>query len=156
MDAVDASPAQAVTSFARLAPRLHLVHAEVTEHLTSQPASYDVLYSVVGAVDFTDPHRMLPAAATALRPGGRLVFSALAHYVGGAPAELHALPADLPVTDPDGCPAAVLRRWVLHQQVWKRLPALAGLTAISAAVLPALKTGTRTANTLFLQAFRPA
>jgi 2-polyprenyl-3-methyl-5-hydroxy-6-metoxy-1,4-benzoquinol methylase len=37
-----------------------------------------VLYSVFGAVDFTDPQELLPAVFSALQPGGRLVFSTLA------------------------------------------------------------------------------
>ncbi|MFD5968369.1 class I SAM-dependent methyltransferase [Streptomyces sp. NPDC060311] len=87
--AVDASPAQHAMSsglYGHLTSRLRLVHCDVTRHLHAAPGIYDVLYSVFGAVDFTEPRELLPAAASALRPGGRLAFSTLAHHLGGAPA----------------------------------------------------------------------
>ncbi len=87
--AVDASPAQhamASDLYGHLAPRLRLTRCGVLPHLRTSAHTYDVLYSVFGAIDFTEPHELLPAAATALRPGGRLVFSTLAHHLGGAPA----------------------------------------------------------------------
>ncbi|MFE9679369.1 class I SAM-dependent methyltransferase, partial [Streptomyces sp. NPDC006259] len=75
--AIDASPAQhamATDLYARLAPRLRIVQSDVVPHLQAMTGAYDVLYSVFGAVDFTDPRELLPAAAAALKPGGRLVF----------------------------------------------------------------------------------
>ncbi|HEY9440526.1 MAG TPA: class I SAM-dependent methyltransferase, partial [Streptomyces sp.] len=54
--AVDASPAQyamATDLFGHLAPRLHIVGSDVLDHLATMTRSYDVLYSVFGAVDFT-------------------------------------------------------------------------------------------------------
>lgn len=75
----------AVGLYGHLAPRLRCVHAWAVEHLRVRAGAYDVLYSVFGAVDFTEPRALLPAACAALRPGGRLVFSTLAHHVGGAP-----------------------------------------------------------------------
>lgn len=73
--AVDSSPAQtglAADLFGYLAPCLRIVDSDVVAHLQALDGTYDVLYSVFGAVDFTDPRELLPAAATALRPGGRL------------------------------------------------------------------------------------
>ncbi|MEU2021257.1 class I SAM-dependent methyltransferase [Streptomyces sp. NPDC016469] len=75
---MDASPAQhylATAMYGTLSPRLRLVHRDVIPHLDAHPATHDVLYSTFGAVDFTDPGTLLPAAAGALRPGGRLAFS---------------------------------------------------------------------------------
>lgn len=72
--AVDASPAQhamATDLHAHLAPRLRLVQSGAVPHLQAMTGTYDVLYSVFGAVDFTEPRELLPAAATALKPGGR-------------------------------------------------------------------------------------
>jgi hypothetical protein len=60
--------------YGHLAPRLRLVPSDVADHLHAMAATYDVLYSVFGAVDFTEPRELLPAASAALRPGGRLVL----------------------------------------------------------------------------------
>jgi SAM-dependent methyltransferase len=95
--AVDASPAQhamATDLYARLAPRLRIVQSGAVPHLQAMTGTYDVLYSVFGAVDFTDPRELLPAAAAALKPGGRLVFATLAHYLSGAPAQPDAVAAE--------------------------------------------------------------
>jgi len=156
VDAIDASAAQhamATGLFAALAPRLRLVHADVTAHLRAAPAAYHVLYSVFGAVDFTDPRELLPAAAAALRPGGRLVFATLAHYVNGAPAQADAVHAEIAARLPDGRPAT-MRRWVLQEHVWTRLLGEAGLTGITVDVLPACGHGPRSAGTLLVTSVR--
>lgn len=44
-----------------LAPRLRIVHGDVVSHLNAMRGTYDVLYSVFGAVDFTNPRELLPA-----------------------------------------------------------------------------------------------
>ncbi len=153
--AVDASPAQhamAMDLYGHLTPRLQLVQSDVVEHLRAAPGTYDVLYSVFGAIDFTEPRRLLPAAAAALRPGGRLVFSTLAHYVSGAPAQPDVEHADIPARTPDGEPAT-MRRWVLQERVWVKLLDEAGFTRISGDLLPAGQ-GPRAADTLMLTAWR--
>ncbi|WP_308114225.1 class I SAM-dependent methyltransferase [Streptomyces brasiliscabiei] len=93
---VDASPTQHAMSpglHAHLAPRLCMVQRGAVPHLRAMPGVYDVLYSVFGAVDFTDPRELLPAAAAALTPGGRLVIAPLAPYLSGAAAQPDVLPA---------------------------------------------------------------
>ncbi|MGV9688732.1 class I SAM-dependent methyltransferase [Streptomyces sp. NPDC003444] len=157
VDAVDASPAQhamATALYGPLAPRLRLVHRDVVTHLRANPGAYDVLYSVFGALDFTDPRELLPAAASALRPGGRLVFSTLAHYLSGAPARPDVTAADIPARDPDG-ESATLRRWVLREHVWTGVLGEAGFTAIRVEELPA-GGGGRAAAALLVTAERPA
>jgi SAM-dependent methyltransferase len=156
VDAIDSSAAQhamATGLYGHLAPRLRLVHSDVVSRLRASPAAYDVLYSVFGAVDFADPHHVLPAAAAALRPGGRLVFATLGHYQGGAPAEADAVPADIPAKGPDG-EQATMRRWVLQEQVWTKLLAAAGLTHITTDGLPASGDGAQAAATLLVSARR--
>lgn len=155
--AIDSSPAQhtlATDLYGHLAPRLRPVHADVVEHLRTAPACYDVLYSVFGALDFTEPADLLPAAATALRPGGRLVFSTLARHLDGAPARSDATPADISARTPEGRPAA-MRRWVLQEHVWAGLLHEAGFTHVRAETLPAVADGPRAAPTLLVTASRP-
>ncbi|MFB7908443.1 class I SAM-dependent methyltransferase [Kitasatospora sp. NPDC056076] len=157
VDAVDGSPAQHAMSrdlYSDLAPRLRTLHADVVEHLDAHPGAYDVLYSVFGAFDFTDPRRLLPAAARALRPGGLFAASTLGHYIGGAPAEPDVRHADIPARDADGLPAS-MRRWVLQEHVWTKLLEEADFTAISIARFPPTTSGARAADTLLIQAYRP-
>ncbi|BCL33373.1 class I SAM-dependent methyltransferase [Streptomyces aurantiacus] len=135
--AVDASPAQhamASDLYGHLAPRLCLTRCGVLPHLRTSAHTYDVLYSVFGAIGFTEPHELLPAAATALRPGGRLTFSTLAHHLGGAPAHPDVQHTDMSAKTPDG-EAAHMHRWVLQEQVWRQLLDETGFTRISTEVL---------------------
>ncbi|GHA71883.1 hypothetical protein GCM10010372_83510 [Streptomyces tauricus] len=155
IDAVDASPAQHTTAtnlYGHLAPPLRLIHRDVTQHLHTSAGTYDVLYSVFGAVDFTAPHDLLPAAARALRPGGRLVFSTLAHHLGGASAHPDVQHTDITAKTPHG-EAATLRRWVLQEHVWTKLLDEAGFTRIRTEVLSG-RADPRGADTLLVTAFR--
>ncbi|MQY10888.1 hypothetical protein SRB5_10010 [Streptomyces sp. RB5] len=143
VDAIDASPAQhamACGLYGGLTPRLHLVHAGAVDHLRAHPDTYDVAYAVFGAPDFTDPRVLLPEAARALRPGGRLVFSTLAHYRGGSPAEIDVIPSSAPAKLPDGR-AATLTRWVLRAYVWAKLLEAAGLADVTVEEFPAVGGG---------------
>ncbi|MEV7603523.1 class I SAM-dependent methyltransferase [Kitasatospora sp. NPDC089797] len=156
VDAVDASPAQhamASALYGHLAPRLRTVHADVAEHLNERPGGYNVLYSVFGAVDFTDPRLLLPAAARALHPGGMFAAATLGHYIGGAPAEPDVQHADVPARAPDGTPTT-MRRWVLQEHVWTKLLDSAGFTEITIDRLPPATPGPRSADTLLLRAYR--
>ncbi|MFG2775987.1 class I SAM-dependent methyltransferase [Streptomyces sp. NPDC048350] len=157
VDAVDASPAQhamATDLYSHLAPRLRLVPCDVLDHLRTTAGTYDVLYSVFGAIDFTEPHRMLPAAVGALKPGGRLAFSTLAHYLSGAPGQTDVVPADIPAKTPDG-ESTTMRRWVLQEQVWTKVLDEAGFTGIETTILPSAAQGPRAAGTLLVTAVRP-
>ncbi|MET9116049.1 class I SAM-dependent methyltransferase [Streptomyces longwoodensis] len=156
--ALDASPAQhamATSLYAHLGPRLCIVQSDAVSHLQAMTGTYDVLYSIFGAVDFTDPRALLPTAAAALKPGGRLVYSTLAHYLNGAPAQPEAVAADIPAKTPDGEPTT-MRRWVLHEHVWTKLLDEAGFTNITVDVLPATAHGPRTADTLLVSADHPS
>lgn len=155
--AVDASPAQYAMAgdlFGHLVPRLRIVPSDVVDHLRAMAGTYDVLYSVFGAVDFTEPRALLPAASAALRPGGRLVFSTLAHYLGGTPAQADVTSADIPARTSDGG-TTTMRRWVLQEHVWTKLLYEAGFTTIDVDVLPAPADGPRSATTLLVTAFLP-
>jgi SAM-dependent methyltransferase len=121
--------------YGHLAPRLRIVPSDVVAHLRATPGTYDVLYSVFGAVCFTDPRRLLPAVAQALKPGGRLVFSTLGVFLNGEPAEREVRHADIPAKTPTGEPTT-MRRWVLHQNVWQKALDQAGFTHVQAEPLP--------------------
>ncbi|MEV7020287.1 class I SAM-dependent methyltransferase [Streptomyces sp. NPDC093991] len=152
--AIDASPAQharATGLYAHLYPRLRIVRRDAVSHLQAMTGAYDALYSVFGAVDFTDPRQLLPAAAAALKPGGRLVFATLAHYLNGAPAQPGVAAADIPAKTPDG-EATTMRRWVLQEHVWTTLLEEAGFTGITVDRLPASTDEPHTAETLLVSA----
>lgn len=158
VDAVDVSPAQCAMAeglFGHLAPRLCIVRSDAVEHVRTAAGTYDVLYSVFGALDFTDPSELLPAAAAALRPGGKLIFSTLGHYLGGAPAKPEVEPAEVPARTPDG-EATTMRRWVLQEHAWTKVLDASGFTGISVdRVAPATSTP-RSADTLVVTAARRA
>ncbi|SHL20071.1 class I SAM-dependent methyltransferase [Actinacidiphila paucisporea] len=105
--------------------RLEFVHADAADHLAAAPDSVDVAYSLFGAADFTDPRTLLPAIATALRPGGTLVIATLAHYSSGQPPETDLRPASIPVRRADGARTTMLR-WVLDIPVWEKVLTEAG------------------------------
>ncbi len=156
IDAIDSSAGQHAMArdlYGHLAPKLRTVRADAVEHLAESPGTYDVLYSVFGSLDFTDPRQLLPAAARALRPGGLLVASTLGHYLGGAPAEVDVQYAEVPARTPDG-DATTMRRWVLQETVWTKLLDEAGFTRISIDRLPPATPGLRSADTLLLRAHR--
>ncbi|MFW3473513.1 class I SAM-dependent methyltransferase [Streptomyces microflavus] len=90
-------------------PGLDFVHDDAAAYLRDHPSSLDAVYSNFGTLDFSDPQTLLPSAAVALRPGGTLVFSTLAHYRTGAPPETECRPADIPTRMPDGCPGTMQR-----------------------------------------------
>ncbi|MER5274339.1 class I SAM-dependent methyltransferase [Streptomyces sp. NPDC002809] len=51
------------------------VCAEVLDHLRVDTQKYDAIYSIFGAVWFTNPAKLFPLLAERLAPGGVLVFS---------------------------------------------------------------------------------
>ncbi|WP_406383313.1 class I SAM-dependent methyltransferase [Streptomyces sp. NBC_01618] len=56
-------------------PNLTFVQAEVVDHLTHTEATYDAVFSIWGAIWFTDPETLIPLIAERLNPGGVLAFS---------------------------------------------------------------------------------
>ncbi|MBC2876356.1 MULTISPECIES: class I SAM-dependent methyltransferase [Streptomyces] len=73
---VDLSPVMVAQTTERWGPLgARFVCAEVLEHLSASPGTYDAVYSIFGAVWFTDPAKLFPLIASRLNPGGVLVFS---------------------------------------------------------------------------------
>ncbi|MDQ0989179.1 bifunctional class I SAM-dependent methyltransferase/NUDIX hydrolase [Streptomyces sp. V3I7] len=154
VDAVDASASQIERARTRYpdVPGLRLVHADAVEHLRGS-APYDVIYSLT-ALPYLDPHRLLPALAAALRPGGRLCFTVLhtnSHGDGPGSAVVPRPETLLPA----GGGEATVRMWVLAQEVWEDLLVRYGLRVDAATVLHAPEEHHRASYLLF-QAHRPA
>ncbi|MFF2773832.1 NUDIX domain-containing protein [Streptomyces sp. NPDC058052] len=125
--AVDSSPTQHQRALARYpdTPGLRLVCADAVDHVRDA-APYDLIYSVSG-VPFLDPHRLLPVLANGLRPGGRLVFSALhTNSRGAGPSDAVTARPEvlrLPGTDTEHA----MHMWVLTPSLWQDLLVEAGL-----------------------------
>ncbi|MBL1091764.1 MULTISPECIES: class I SAM-dependent methyltransferase [Streptomyces] len=54
---------------------VRFVCGDVLDHLTTSPETYDAIYSIFGAVWFTDPARLFPLVAARLNPGGVFAFA---------------------------------------------------------------------------------
>ncbi|WP_406476626.1 class I SAM-dependent methyltransferase [Streptomyces sp. NBC_01615] len=74
---VDFSPVQVARARAwwKDTPGLSFVQVDVCAYLSSHSAEYDAIYSVWGAVWFTDPEELLPRVFDRLAPGGIFAFS---------------------------------------------------------------------------------
>lgn len=66
-----------------------LVQAELTQWLLQRPAAFDVITAADVLVYFGELRPLLGAAAAALRPGGRLVFTTERSATAGAGYQLH-------------------------------------------------------------------
>jgi SAM-dependent methyltransferase len=136
VDAVEISPTQYERARARYGrqPGLNLVLADAVDHLRrAQPC--DVVYSIHGLA-YIDPRRLLPALATALKPGGRLVFSVLhTNSAGEGPsATVTARPEILHLA---GGGELTVRMWVLAPELWEALLAEHGFVVDRIDVLDA-------------------
>ncbi|MFE7186149.1 class I SAM-dependent methyltransferase [Streptomyces erythrochromogenes] len=120
VDAVEASAGQHERALARYGdlPGLTLLHADAVDHL-HHAEPYDVIYSVHG-FGYIDPHRLLPALRTALKPGGRLAFSVLhTNSLGHGPSSTVVPRAEiLPLA---GGPDQSVEMWVLVPELWEDL-----------------------------------
>lgn len=136
VDAVDSSPPQierARIRYGRL-PGLRLVVADAVEHLHTA-APYDVIYSL-HAVPYIDPHRLLPALATALKPGGRLYFTVLRTNSHGHGPSTAVTPRPETLRLAGGGDLTV-HMWVLAPELWEDLLVQYGLRVEAITVLDA-------------------
>jgi 8-oxo-dGTP pyrophosphatase MutT (NUDIX family) len=148
VDAVDASAGQYERARGRYGslPGLRLVLGDAVEHLRAAEP-YDVVYSV-NAVPYVDPHRLLPALAGALRPGGRLCFTVLhCNSRGDGPSDrVAARPEVLRLA---GGGEVTVRMWVLTPELWTALLTEYGLRVEGIDVLEAPEEGNRASYRLF-------
>ncbi|GGW15069.1 hypothetical protein GCM10018980_76210 [Streptomyces capoamus] len=144
---VDISPRQLAAARERWGqvPGLELHHAEAVRFLLEDRDGFDAVYSVYGAVWFTDPAVLLPAVRERLRPGGRLVFSQRPPVEGCYGCQASYIPRD-PDEDP-----LVVKRWDYEPGVWEQLLAECGYMDVRASVLAA-PVGTRRVGTLVVTA----
>lgn len=126
--AVDASPTQherAVTRYSST-PGLRFVCTDAVSHLR-EAAPYDLIYSVNG-LPYLDPHRLLPALANAIKPGGRLLFSALHTNSTGAGPSTAVAPRPEDLRLPGTTRTHPVHMWVLTPRLWEDLLIEHGLT----------------------------
>lgn len=122
-----------------------LRHGGALEFLTGTGENFDAVFSVFGAVWFSDPGVLLPAIRERLRPGGVLAFSQRP-----------------PIVDCYGCQASytnrganedplVVKRWDYEPERWGEILREHGFALVSARVLPP-PSGPRRVGTLLVRA----
>ena len=116
-------------------PNLEFVTGDATDYLTTTTDVFAVVYSIFGAVWFTDPALLLPLVHRRLTSGGILAFSHL------PPTERQRRSSPRSVTTWDYPPG----RWV-------RMLTATGFDSVTAEVIPAPTTGT---GTLLVRALAP-
>ncbi|GAA2798872.1 class I SAM-dependent methyltransferase [Saccharopolyspora taberi] len=121
------------------------VQADVTEFLSRTQQQWDAVYSIWGAVWFTDPAGLLPLVHDRLAPGGTLVFS-------HAPPVPGAYGVQGMYANGFKGKAVFVYRWSYEPGQWAALLGEFGFTGINARVQPAPDDGL--VGTLIVQAHR--
>jgi SAM-dependent methyltransferase len=121
---VDIAPTRTATATRRWGtlPNLEFITADAADHLAANRGAYDIVYSIFGAVWFSDPQLLLPAIHDALTPRGVLAFSHL-------PASGTPEPRDRLIT-----------KHHLSIPQWQRALDTAGFDSITAEIVPAPAT----------------
>ncbi|MFF7177565.1 methyltransferase domain-containing protein [Streptomyces sp. NPDC008121] len=119
--AVDASPTQHRRALARYpdTPGLHLVCADAVAFLRDADP-YDLVYSV-GSMPYLNPDRLLPVLANGMRPGGRLLFSALHTNSDGIGPSTELMPRPEILRLPGTTEDHPVNMWVLTPHLWEGL-----------------------------------
>ncbi|WKX72116.1 bifunctional 2-polyprenyl-6-hydroxyphenol methylase/3-demethylubiquinol 3-O-methyltransferase UbiG [Streptomyces sp. XD-27] len=110
--------------------RLAFVHAEACEYLAATETTYDAIYSVWGAVWFTDPDDLIPLVVKSLNPGGVFAFSQ------AEPIEGHYGAQAMYGNGLSGRKLTVLR-WNYAPETWADILKRNGFTQVDAHVLEA-------------------
>ncbi|WP_156727674.1 class I SAM-dependent methyltransferase [Streptomyces apocyni] len=109
---------------------LRFVHAEACDFLASTDATYDTVFSIWGAVWFTDPGNLIPLVAKRLNPGGVFAFSQ------AEPIEGYYGPQAMYGNGLSGRKLTVLR-WNYAPETWADILKRDGFTDVDAQVLAA-------------------
>ncbi|MGW3152801.1 class I SAM-dependent methyltransferase [Streptomyces sp. NPDC001089] len=146
---VDVSPVQLLAATQRWGgwPGLHLQQANALAYLREDGEDFDAMYSVYGAVWFTDPAALMPLVWNRLRPGGRFVFSQRPPVEGCYGCQASYIPRG---ADED---PLVVKRWDFEPEAWEDLLVVHGFRNVRAEVLPA-PPGPRKVGTLLVHARR--
>ncbi|MEU4682851.1 class I SAM-dependent methyltransferase [Streptomyces xinghaiensis] len=138
MTGVDLSPVQVerARTWWDDVPGLTFVHADVRDYLAEEAQLFDAIYSVWGAVWFTDPEQLLPLVAERLVPGGVLAFS----QAEPAPGAYGPQPMRGKWLEGREHELTVLR-WQYTPEAWTDLLKRHGFTEIHASVLEAPEPG---------------
>ena len=124
-----------------------LHHADAVRFLTDSSEQFDAIYSVFGAVWFTDPGDLLPVIHRRLRPGGVLAFSQRPAIEG-----CYGCQASYINRSEDEDPL-VVKRWDYEPERWLAILHDHGFTTDTARVLAA-PPGPRKVGTLVITAYR--
>lgn len=143
---VDISMAQIKAAGARWPDTKMTLHqAEAARFLDESGEDFDAVFSVFGAVWFTDPAVLLPAIRRRLRPGGVLAFSQRPPIEG-----CYGCQASYINRSEDEDPL-VVKRWDYEPDRWVELLTEHGFAAATACVLSA-PPGPRKVGTLLVRA----
>ncbi|MFF3367093.1 class I SAM-dependent methyltransferase [Streptomyces misionensis] len=144
---VDVSPAQLSAARERWPDAgLALYRRDALDFLTVDTGEdFDAVYSVFGALWFTDPVQLLPAIRVRLRQGGVLAFSQRPPVPG-----CYGCQASYITRSEDEDPL-VVRRWDYELDVWRDLLTDAGFWDVRAQIIPA-PPGPRKIGTVLVRA----
>ncbi|MER6618455.1 class I SAM-dependent methyltransferase [Streptomyces xantholiticus] len=143
---VDVSLAQLKAAEARWADAGLVLHrADAVRFLEETGEHFDAVYSVFGAVWFTDPEQLLPAVRKRLKPAGMFAFSqrpAIEDCYGCQASYINRSEDEDPL---------VVKRWDYEPERWVTILREHGFTAATARVVPS-PPGPRKVGTLIVRA----
>ncbi|GAB3902222.1 class I SAM-dependent DNA methyltransferase [Kibdelosporangium lantanae] len=133
---VDLAPSRTAAATARWGhlPSLEFVTADVIDYLATVTTVFDVIYSIFGAVWFTDPASLLPLVRRRMAPDGVFAFS-------------HLPTAETCITS-----GRAISKWQYPAERWKQLLTAAGFDAVTAETIAAPTGGQQ--GTLWVRARR--
>lgn len=99
-------------------PGLEFVTANAVDFLTETNETFDVVYSIFGAVWFTDPSVLLPLVRNQMHPDGVFVFS------------------HLPASEAGVVTGRAVSKWKYPAEQWVRVLAAVGFSATADVVAP--------------------
>ncbi|MEU5811207.1 class I SAM-dependent methyltransferase [Streptomyces sp. NPDC047718] len=141
---VDVSEVQIAAARERFGDLIEVRHATAEDYLAVYEGEFDSIYSVFGAVWFTDPAVLLPLVRRALKPGGRFVFSHLPPS-GECPG-----PHEYDMYGPDD-ELLPITRWCYRPYMWEKKLLDAGFTWAAGQRLPC-PADRQTIGTLIVEA----